>query len=63
MKNRTDTALLIATTLFVSVRTVEVHLNARRIGSRWFEEDASPPGSKPWSGRCDCKSSELGRSC
>src|SRR6266576_3708091 len=27
-----------------SFATVEVHLNARRIGSRWFEEDASLSG-------------------
>src|SRR5213593_5185956 len=27
-----------------SFATVEVHLNARRIGTRWFEEDASLSG-------------------
>ena len=33
-----ETPLRIAASSFASV---EVHLNARRIGTRWFEEDAS----------------------
>lgn len=36
-----ETPLRVAASSFASV---EVHLNARRIGSRWFEEDASLTG-------------------
>ncbi len=32
-------------------------------GKSWFGGDASPPDSKSWSGWCDCKTSERGRSC